>query len=104
MEHLKTFENFQLNEAEEKPYTCDVNKGIVYSGKNVIAMVVVNPNKNGRSHELKTLQGTPTSDVMKKILKDCPEFCKEYDFDEKYYPTKRLSEETAKKYKKKKGE
>ena len=101
MEHIKLFQNFSLTESTDKPYTCDIDKGIIYYGKKAIAMVVVNPNENARrNHDLKILQGMPISDVMEKILKDCPEFCKEYDFDEKYYPTGRLSEQTAKKYKK----
>ena len=62
-------------------YTSDGHNS-VFCGKIEIARAYIGEN----GFEVRVLQGTPRSEVIKKVCEECPEFAKNNHIDENYYP------------------
>lgn len=66
-------------------YTSD-GKYEVRSGKTVIAKSYMAGDNSDRRYDVRILQGMPRNETIKKICEDCPDFAKENDITEDYYP------------------
>jgi hypothetical protein len=69
----------------EQKYTTD-GKYSVFAGKIEIAKSIMASDSSDRRYEVLILQGMPREETIKRICEECPEFAKENDIDEKYYP------------------
>jgi len=69
--------------AKEIKYTTD-KTGVreVYAGKLKIARSVLGTN----GYEVQVLQGVPRTEVVNKIIADCPKFAEENNLHPNYYP------------------
>lgn len=65
-------------------YTTD-GKYNVYADKLLIARSYIATSAH-RNCEVKILQGMNRTETIKKICEDCPDFAKENEIDENYYP------------------
>ena len=54
----------------------------VYAKGRTIAGAYIGEN----GYEVRILQGMPRAETIKKIIQDCPDFAKEYELTENYYP------------------